>query len=213
MDVWGKEKETELFDSIFNDLKRYIDLKDRLDRVKIVAGADVSYKGNIACACACVLDFNSLRIIEKKISQGRVTFPYLPGYLSFREAPIILKVISKLESKPDCFIFDGNGILHPHNLGLATFLGIILKVPTIGCAKNLLLGRYKKPKKERGSFTYVRDKKRILGVALRTRTRVKEIYLSCGWGVSLKKAIDIVLAISKYRIPEPLSLAHAYAKF
>jgi deoxyribonuclease V len=211
MGIWGEG--TELLDSILDDLKRHIDLKDRLGKVKIVAGADVSYKDNVACACACVLDFNSLRIIEKRICREKVNFPYLPGYLSFREAPIILKSISKLESKPDCFIFDGNGILHPHNLGLATFLGIILKVPTIGCAKNLLLGRYIEPKKERGSFTYIRDKGRVLGAALRTKTGIKELYVSCGWGVSLKKAVDVVLAVSRYRIPEPLRLAHTYSKF
>jgi deoxyribonuclease V len=211
MNIW--DKRTEPLDSIFDNLKKYIDLKDRLGEIKTVAGADVSYKGKVARACVCVLDFDSLSIVEKKICQGRIEFPYLPGYLSFREAPIILEVISKLRSKPDCFLFDGNGILHPKNLGLATFLGIILKVPTIGCAKSLLLGRYKRPSREKESFAYIKCKGKTLGVALRTKTCVKEIYVSCGWGVSLRKAIEIVLATSKYRIPEPLRLAHIYSKF
>lgn len=202
-----------LFDSIQEDLRKYIDLRDRLKKIETIGGADISFRGKEAQVCICVLDFKSLRLIEKKIYRVYVKFPYIPGYLSFREGPAILEGIFNLNTPYDCFIFDGNGILHPKNLGLATFLGIILRKPTIGCAKSLLLGRYKSPGKTKGNFSYIKYKKRILGAAVRTRSQVKEVYVSCGWGISLKRAIEVVLATSKYRIPEPSRLAHIYSKF
>lgn len=206
-------EEIRCFDYIQGHLRKFIDLKNRVKELKYVAGADVAYKGNLAKSCVCVIDINSLELIEKKAYQIEVVFPYIPGYLSFREAPVILGALSKLKTEPSCFIFDGNGILHPKNLGLATFLGIIIKKPTIGCTKNLLLGRYPKPPSKRGEFSYIKHKGRILGAALRTKTGVKELFVSCGWGINLKDAINIVLLTSlKYRIPQPLRLAHMHSK-
>jgi len=205
--------EKRLFDFIQEELRKRIDLRDRLKKIETIGGADISFRGEEAQVCICVLDFRSLRLIERKNYRVCIKFPYIPGYLSFREGPAILEGIFNLRTSCDCFIFDGNGILHPKNLGLATFLGIILRKPTIGCAKSLLLGEYKSPGKIRGNFSYIKYKKKILGAAVRTNSQVREVYVSCGWGISLKRAIEVVLATSKYRIPEPLRLAHLYSKF
>jgi len=194
-------------------LKKYIVLEDKVKKLELIGAADISYKDIWAKVCVCTLEMRNLKIEEKIILKKKVKFPYYSGYLMFREGPLILEAIERLKSFPDCFIFDGNGLLHPQNMGLATFLGIMLRAPTIGCAKTLLLGNYTKPDVLRGSFSYIRYRRRILGIALRTRTNVKEIFVSCGWGITLKKAKDIVLEVSKFRIPEPLRLAHHYSKF
>jgi deoxyribonuclease V len=201
----------EAFDFLQEKLKSSISYKNLLKKINTIAGCDVYYNHDFAKAVVCVID-SRLQLIEKIEVTDRVEFPYLPGYLLFREAPIILKAISKLKLTPDSFFFDGNGILHPRNMGLATFLGIILKKPTIGCAKNLLLGKYNPVGVNKGEFSYIKYNNKILGAALRTRREVKEIYVSIGWGVTLKKAIEVVVATSKYRIPEPLRLAHLYSK-
>lgn len=211
MDTW-REKII-WFDYIQEQLKKFIDLGNRLKKVKYIAGADVAYKGNLAKSCVCVMEMNTLKLVEKKSYQVETMFPYIPGYLFLREGPPILGAIAKLNTVPDCFMFDGNGILHPKNLGLATFLGMILKKPAIGCSKNLLLGSYIKPPLKRGEFSYIKHKGKVLGAALRTKTGVKEIFVSCGWGINLKNAINIVLLTSgKYRVPQPLRLAHMEAK-
>lgn len=200
-----------VWESIQLSLRKYIDLKDRVKKVDIVAGVDVSYRGGWTRGCVCVMNYNNWEEQEIVTLQEQVSFPYISGYLSFREAPIVLRVISRLKNCPDCFILDGNGILHPRNMGLATFIGIILRRPTIGCAKSLLIGKYRKPGRDRGAFSYIKYKKDTLGVALRTKKGVKEIYISAGWGISLEKAVKIVLRLSRHRLPECLRLAHIYA--
>jgi len=208
-----KVKSYNIFDRIQEKLKDYIVWEDKVEKLELIGSSDVSYKEDIAQVCVCVMKFDDLKIKEKIILKRKVRFPYKAGYLMFREGPLILEAIEKLKTLPDCFIFDGNGVLHPKNLGLATFLGIILEIPTIGCAKTLFLGKYKTPSEKRGSFSYIRYKGKILGMALRTQNNVKEVFVSCGWGITLKKAKDIVLKISKFRIPEPLRIAHLYSKF
>jgi len=193
-------------------LTKHIDLRNRLRSINTISGADVYYSDDKAKASVCVLDYNTLNVLERVVVIDKVNLPYISGYLCFREGFILLKAISKLNLEPDCFIFDGNGILHHRRMGLATFLGIILKKPTIGCAKTLLLGDYNQPKRQRGSFSYIGYQGKKLGAALRTKTGIKEIYVSQGWGISLRKAKNIVLGVCKYRVPEPLRLAHLYSK-
>ncbi|MCM8832276.1 MAG: endonuclease V [Candidatus Omnitrophica bacterium] len=152
-----------------------------------MAGVDAAYQNNLTKCCVCVLDYKSLDIKEKVILKYKIIFPYMRNFLCFSEGPFMLKAISKLKNSFDCLLVDGNGILHPQNMGLATFLGIILRKPTIGVAKNLLLGSYSKLGKIRGDFSYIKYKNKILGIALRTKSNVKEIYVSVGWGINLEK--------------------------
>ena len=206
-------KKRKFLDALQDTLRKDIVLKNRIKKITTIAGVDVSYDGQRAKACVCVLKAKNLKLVETKTYISKVFLPYIPGYLSFREAPVMLGAIRALKNKPSCFMIDGNGILHPKQMGLATFLGVILKQPTVGCAKSLLLGSYTAPARCKGKFSYIHYKQRLLGAALRTRTDTNVVYVSPGWGVTLKKAIGIALSVSYYRIPEPLRLAHLYSKF
>jgi deoxyribonuclease V len=207
------EKENlKILDSLQQNLKRQICFENKLKKLETVAGCDVSYQGKKAKVGVCVLNDKG-EILEEISIVRKAPFPYLSGYLMLREAPLILEALFKIKTQINCIFVDGNGILHPHNLGLATFLGIILKKPTIGCAKTLLLGRYSPLDKKRGNFSYIKHKGKILGIALCTKDNAKEIYVSCGWGVSLRKAKEAVLKFSRYRIPEPIRKAHKLSKF
>jgi len=201
-----------LLDCLQTYLARKVEFKDKLRVINSVGGCDVYYHNDYAYCCVCILSFRKLYLIKKIIIKVKISFPYLTGYFCFREGPPILKAISKLTEKPDCFLIDGNGILHPRGMGLANFIGIFTKSPTIGCAKSLLLGHYKEPDSFKGSSSCIRYKKRTIGLALRTKDNVKEVFISVGWGISLTKAKEVVLKTSRYRIPEPLRLAHYFAK-
>ncbi len=182
-------------------------------KIKIVGGLDVHFPSkNIARAVAVTLSFHGLELLEKSIYEGEVSFPYVPGLLSFREIPPLLKAIGKLKTMPDIFLCDGQGIAHPRGLGLASHLGLVIDTPTIGCAKSPLYGDFDMPAPERGSKSPIRARNTTIGYALRTRTGTKPVFVSVGHRVSLRKAVSIVLACSpRYRIPEPLRVAHHLA--
>lgn len=185
--------------------KRVIE-KDVFKREDLICGVDVAYKRDYACACAAV--FKNKKFIEAKFQIERVRFPYLPGFLSFREGPITIKVIEKLENRPDITIFDGNGILHPRLCGLATHVGILLNIPTIGFAKTLLYGRMRTEPKKLGEYIPVIDREKVIGACLKNTKRSKPVFVSIGHMISLKTAIRIVLENSIFRIPEPVRKAH-----
>ena len=179
-----------------------------------IAGVDIAVgKANeIAQAAVVVLSYPELRLVAVELVQGRLEFPYIPGLLSFRESPLILAACRKLSLTPDLIIVDGQGVAHPRRLGLASHLGLFLDVPTIGCAKSRLCGSHDIPTEEAGSYTEVLDKGEVIGVALRTRTGVKPLYISTGHRISLENAIYWVLQCCRgYRLPEPTRLAHLAA--
>jgi deoxyribonuclease V len=155
-------------------------------------------------------------IIETASAVRKVTFPYIPGLLSFREAPVCIAAVEKLKSKPDVFMIDGQGIAHPRRLGLAAHLGLFFDKPTIGCAKSRLTGVYEEPGLDKGAHALLKGKGGTLsrqyetiGAVLRTRTNVKPVFVSVGNKCLLKDAIEITLACAvKYRLPEPTRLAH-----
>jgi deoxyribonuclease V len=207
-----KREELKILEKVQDNLKKYISFKNQLKKLETIAGCDVSYQKNKAKVGICVLD-DKCKILEEMSSVYNSPFPYLSSYLMFREGPLILKALSKIKTKIDCLLVDGNGILHPHNLGLATFLGIILKKPTIGCAKTLLLGKHTSLERKRGNFSYIRYKRKTLGMALCTKDNTKEIYISVGWGITLEKAKEVILKFSYFRIPEPIRKAHHLSKF
>lgn len=195
---------------------------------KLITGLDCAFSkdGKKIIACAVVLKLHDSRtttheprfeLIETKSAIRKVTIPYIPGLLSFREAPACIAAVEKLTAKPDIFIIDGQGIAHPRRLGLAAHLGLFFNKPTIGCAKSRLIGYFKDPPLEKGSWSPLKDKKttkhktryKTIGAVVRTRTNVKPVFVSVGNKCTLKDAIKITLACTtRYRLPEPNRLAH-----
>jgi len=196
---------------IQNDLKDTVSLKKIDKRIKYVAGLDVSYeKGStIMWAGVVVLDFPSLDKAEERWSQKKVSFPYKPGLLSFREIPALIDALRKIKIEPDLIFCDGQGIAHPRGLGLASHLGILLNKSTIGCAKSPLVGTYNPVGERKGNYSYLIHQNRIIGAVVRTRSKVKPLFVSSGYGVMLNDCVKFVLeTCSKYRIPEPTRQAH-----
>lgn len=185
---------------------------------KIIAGLDCAFSkdGERIIASVVVLRLPQFEVVETVSASRKVTFPYIPGLLSFREAPVCLAAIEKLRNQPDLFIIDGQGIAHPRRLGLASHLGLFLDRPTIGCAKSRLTGNYKEPPLGKGAYTLLKDEKakqneqsEIIGAVVRTRTNVKPVFVSVGHKCLLEDTIKIVLDCAvKYRLPEPTRLAH-----
>ncbi len=191
-------------------LAKRVYAENQFGNINTVVGVDVAYdkNDNYCYAAATVLNLSDLKVVEIATSHTEVTFPYIPGLLSFREAPAIIEVFKNLTIKPDLIICDGNGVAHPRRFGLACHIGILYDIPTIGCAKNWLLGSYQEPGDTRGSFSKLIDADDVIGVVLRTQNKIKPIFVSVGHKISLQAAIDYVLELSpKYRIPEPIRLA------
>lgn len=181
---------------------------------RFIAGVDLAVgKANgLATATIVVLSYPELRVVATSMAQGRLDFPYIPGLLSFREAPLALAAGERLNITPDLIMVDGQGIAHPRRFGLASHLGLLWDKPTIGCAKSLLCGRYETPAVKAGSFTEIIDGGETIGAALRTRPVVRPVYVSIGHKVDLATAIHWVLKCCRgYRLPEPTRLAHLAA--
>ncbi len=186
------------------DLAGRTERRDRLDPVSLVAGIDVSVRGGLARSAVVVLRLPELDVVEQVLAERPVTFPYVPGLLSFREAPVILDALERLENTPQVLMFDGQGIAHPRRLGIASHLGVVLDHPSIGCAKSRLTGAYTDPAPQRGSRTWLHDGEEVIGAVLRTRDRVKPVFVSIGHRVSLDTAVELVLRCGGgYRLPEP----------
>lgn len=184
------------------------------ERPYYVAGTDISPPdGNgVAWGAAVVMSLPSLQVVEVKRAQGRPGFPYIPGLLSFREAPLLLGALERLATTPDFILADGQGLAHPRRFGLACHLGLFTDTPTIGCAKSILRGRHGSLDDERGAWAALEDQGDVVGAALRTRDDVSPIYVSVGHKVDLPSAIRWALACcAGYRMPEPTRLAHQAA--
>ncbi len=179
--------------------------------VRTAAGLDCAFdktRGKVLAA-AVVLSFPDLEPIETALAEADLTFPYIPGLLSFREAPACLAAAGKLQTTPDVFLIDGQGIAHPRRLGLAAHLGLFLNRPTIGCAKSRLIGTYDQPAPQKGSHTPLVDAGQTVGAVVRTRTGVKPLFVSPGHLCTLDSAVQWTLRLTgRYRLPEPARLAH-----
>lgn len=188
--------------------------KSEIDVPRLIAGADISHEDErgMAKAAVVVLRFPELVLIETSVIEQRVEFPYVPGFLSFREIPLVLAACERLTLTPDLFIADAQGIAHPRRLGLASHLGLFLDVPTIGCAKSILCGRHDDLEEEPGARSLLLDRDEVVGAALRTKRSVKPVYVSIGHKVDLEAALYWVMACCNgYRLPEPTRLAHMAA--
>ena len=185
-----------------------------LDAIKTIAGADNAYIKEsgvtIACAVVVALAFPSLEVIETAVAWSPVTFPYVPGLLSFREAPAVLAACAELNVEPDVVLFDGQGYAHPRRLGLASHLGLFLDRPAIGCAKSRLIGQFEEPERDFGAHTPLVDRGEVVGAAVRTRPRHKPLFVSPGHKISVETAVAITLACCREGrfLPEPTRLAH-----
>jgi deoxyribonuclease V len=187
--------------------------RDRLGRVRTVAGADIGLHENTGYAAVILYSFPQLEEIERVSSSGELRFPYVPGLLAFREVPLLLEAFRKLKRKPDLILADAHGWAHPRRAGMACHLGLVLETPTIGCAKSVLVGEYKMPHAKRGSTSPLLDGDEEIGKVVRTRTEVRPVFVSCGHRVSLPTAVRLVLACCDgYRIPKPQRGADRWVK-
>ncbi|MDD5644651.1 MAG: endonuclease V [bacterium] len=180
-------------------------------KIKTVCGIDVSYSRgtNIFFAGAVVLSFPDMEILSSVTAKDTVFFPYVPGFLSFREIPVIQKCLLKLNGKPDVIIADGQGIAHPRKFGLASHIGVIYNIVSIGCAKSPLVGEFDEPPAKKGGKSPIIYKGAKVGYALRTKDNVKPVFVSPGNLISREDAVQTALACARrYRIPEPTRQAH-----
>jgi deoxyribonuclease V len=206
--------------------------EDRFGEIRTVAGLDVAFvlvasqafrrkhsrwtalrEANRAIAGVVVYSYPEMQELERVFAEVRLKFPYVPGFLSFREIPALLAALGKLQRMPDVMFCDGQGYAHPRRMGLATHLGIVLDRPTIGCAKSILIGTHDVVGKEKGEWTALMDDEERIGAALRTRAGVKPMYISSGHRISLEKSLQLTLAVCDGpRIPRPTRDADRYVR-
>lgn len=195
-------------------LRDQVVTQNRLGTISRVAGVDVGFEANgtITRAAVACLSYPKLELIEHALARRETNFPYVPGYLSFREVPALLDAIAKLTIRPDLILCDGQGLAHPRRFGLACHLGLILDLPTIGVAKSRLIGTHSELAPDKGAWVPLFDKDEIIGAVVRTRSRTNPLYISIGHRVDLPTAVDFVLRCSpKYRLPETTRWAHKLA--
>jgi len=194
-----------------------MDLRDRLvlkggpRRVRLVAGADLSYAkwSDRFFAAVVVLELAGLQVVEEVTLEGKSPFPYIPGLLSFREGPLLMRAFRRLKSRPDLVLFDGHGIAHMRGFGIASHLGLLLDLPSIGCGKTRLVGEHDEPGEKFGDQTPLVHKRRRVGAVVRTREKVKPIHVSPGHRIGIEPAVRWVLSCcGGYRLPEPTRQAH-----
>lgn len=176
-----------------------------------IAGCDISFNKyeETVYAGIVVLNLADLSVVEEVGVVSQATFPYVPGLLSFREAPALLEAWEQLQTLPDVVMFDGMGIAHPRRIGIASHIGLFIERPSFGCGKSVLVGKYDEPAPERGNWSPMKQYGEVIGAALRTKNRVNPVYISPGHLIDLPTAIELTLATNGgYRIPEPTRRAH-----
>ena len=200
---------------IQESLRKQVIITDQLDQpIQYVTGVDMGFleDGKMCRAAVAVLSFPDLEIVETSLAYRPTTFPYIPGFLSFREIPAIIDALEKIQTIPNLILCDGQGTAHPRRLGIACHLGIIIDIPTIGVAKSWLIGKYEELPAVRGSWQPLIHENETIGAVLRTRTGVKPLYISSGHRISLETAIEYVLKCTpKYRLPETTRIADKLA--
>lgn len=192
-------------------LARRVEFTDRFTSVDRIAGFDLSYDGDAAVAAAVVTTPDGREVLQSLARRVRVDFPYVPGYLAYREFPAIERCYRDLDPRPDVLMIDGHGVLHPARLGIASFAGVLLDRPTIGVAKSLLVGERGPIPQEPGGVTDVRVDGDVLGAGLRSGRSRRLVYVSVGHAVSLETAVRVTKQLCRTRIPEPLRQAHLLA--
>jgi deoxyribonuclease V len=199
---------------IQNQLRAEVILQDDLGKIDYVAGVDVGFEdaGKVTRAAIAVLAFPSLTLCEISVDRCKTAFPYVPGLLSFRELPAVLKAMEQLKQTPDLLLCDGQGYAHPRRFGIACHLGVLTGIPSIGVGKSRLLGIHDPVPNQRGAWQPLLDHDEIIGAVLRTRINVKLVYVSVGHRICLETAIDYVMrCTTRYKLPETTRQAHKFA--
>jgi deoxyribonuclease V len=192
-------------------LARMVSVRPFVSEYRYVAGADVSYSrsDNTLFAVVVLQEFPSGEQVLARVEKGTATFPYIPGLLSFREAPLLLRIFENLPVTPDVVLFDAQGLAHPRGLGLACHVGLLLDVPSVGCAKSKLVGEYKQPGASQGCRCPLIYNDSVVGAVVRTRENVRPVFVSPGHKMDVESAVRIVLETCRgYRLPEPTRVAH-----
>lgn len=208
---WPEDKG--LLKDIQEEIKKEINIVPLLNPPELIAGIDASFLDDRIVCAACLFSFPGLESIEQSVAVRKLAFPYIPGYLSFREGPAVLDALDGLSGRPGLLIFDGQGIAHPRGVGLAAFMGVLTGLPSIGCAKTRLVGQYSEPGEKRGDFSPLVHKGAFVGAVLRTQDRVKPVFVSPGNLIDIEGSIRMVLACApEYRLTEPVREADALSK-
>jgi deoxyribonuclease V len=199
---------------IQDNLKHFIEVKGTKKEFQLIAGVDTAYskKDSSVFATVVVMRFPELVTVDRARAQTMVSFPHQPGFEVFREGPVIIKALQRLQTTPDIVMFDGNGIAHEKGIGLASHLGLMLDIPSIGCAKKKLVGEYDEPEDVVNATSPLLYNREKIGVVIRTRMGVKPLFISIGHKIDLATAVEIVGATTRgYRLPEPMRVAHILA--
>lgn len=200
---------------IQEEISRSVIVKDKFKKIEKISGVGVIFsKGEDEISVACVsFSFPQLKCLDQVVEKRNFDFPYIPGLFAFSAGPAVLSILDKIE-RPDLMIFPGRGIDHPRKLGLASHLGVLLDIPTIACSKRPLWKDHPEPSMKKGAHVFIGDDNgNFIGAAIRTKDKVRPIYVTSGHKVSIQTATKIILQCSRnYRIPEPLRYAHLLAK-
>ncbi len=208
---WPRDKDKILAEQA--RLSRRLTIAPMTKEPQYVAGVDAAFLGDKVIGAASVYIYATGELVEEAYSVKEVTFPSLPGFLSFREGPAILGAVERLKISPDVIIFDGPGIAHPKGFGLASYVGLLLSIPSIGCAKTRLVGTYAEPADKRGASSKLLYEGAAVGVALRTREKAGPVFVSPGNLIDIKGSVKVVLKCTgKYRITEPVRSADALTR-
>jgi deoxyribonuclease V len=196
-----------------NDLQKQVIIQKPTFNLQTIAGCDSSFIGENILSVFVLLSYPHLEILEKVWHYGPVELPYIPGFLAFREAPNLLEAYKKLNQKPDMIMVDGHGVSHPRRMGIASHLGVHLNIPTMGLAKQILVGKFEEPRPDQGATSPVMHKNEHIANAIRTKEKVKAVFASPGHLMDLASATQIALATTrKHKLPEPTRLADHYAE-
>lgn len=197
--------------NIQNDLRQKVNTTERLLSISTIGGADISLNlySTTVYAGIILLSFPQLQPVAYSLVKAETRFPYVPGYLAFREVPALVKVWEQMDRKPDVLVVDGHGIAHPRRMGIAAHFGAITDQPSMGCAKKILFGKYEEPASEPGSYSPIIDKQDVIGYTFRSKVKTAPVYVSPGHLLGLNNSLEIIKqCVGKYRIPEPTRLAH-----
>jgi deoxyribonuclease V len=191
-----------------------ISFEENIENVESIGGVDISYSNDEGFCSIVILAEKGKEIIQVVNAKRKVKFPYIPGLLFFREFPVFFSAFRKLKKIPEILMFDGHGLTHPRMMGIATMAGIVLDIPTIGCAKSPLYGDYKEPEEKKFSSSPIKNSDVVVGYVLRSKPRCKPIFISSGYRISPQSALNITLKfITDYRLPLPTYYAHKYSNF
>jgi deoxyribonuclease V len=199
--------------SLQNEMRHSLSLQTQINGITTIAGGDISHNKDtdIVYAGIVILSYPQMIVQSYSLVKAKTTFPYIPGFLGFREVPALLQAWNQIPVKPDVMILDGQGITHPRRMGIASHFGLLANCPSIGCAKSMLYGEFPDLGEDKFSSSPITKNNELLGYALRTKNNVEQVYISPGHKVSVNDSLNIIKqCVQKHRIPEPTRQAHNY---